>query len=114
MRNIDYKNNVVKFLKESKEGKDAFNAEVVRVMELNNIKDETIQSNYEPQDMQYLLDGMDKCEFTNEQYKWIEQMLIFVQNNNYYEDLKEMAPKKFEKEIKEEVKGWGQFKGLKF
>ena len=111
---MGYKDNVIKFLSESKEGKDEFNAEVVRVMELNDIKDKTIQSNYKPVDMQYLLDGMEKCNFTEEQYEWIEQMLIFASQGNYYALMKDFAPKKYEKEVKEEVKGWGNFKGLKF
>jgi hypothetical protein len=114
MRNINYKEDVITFLKDCKEGRDEFNAEVVRVMELNNIKDKTIQSNYKTVDMQYLLDGMDKCEFTDEQYKWIEQMLIFADQGSYYATMKEVAPKAFEKKVKEEVKGWGNFKGLKF
>ena len=111
---MNYKESVIKFLEYSKEGKDEFNAEVVRVMELNGITDKTIQSNYKPIDMQYLLDGMEKCGFTNEQYRWIEQMLIFADQGRYYEDMKYFAPKKFEKEIKEVVKGWGQFKHLQF
>lgn len=102
------------FLKDCKEGRDGFNAEVVRVMELNDIKDKTVQSNYKPIDMQYLLDGMDKCEFTNEQYRWIEQMLIFADQGSFYSTIREYAPKAFEKRVKEEVKGWGNFKGLKF
>ena len=114
MEKINYKDNVINFLENSKEGKDVFNAEVVRVMELNGIKDKTIQGNYKPTDMQYLLDGIEKCNFTDEQFKWIEQMLIFADQGGYYWSMKEFAPKKFEKEVKEEVKGWGSFKGLKF
>jgi hypothetical protein len=114
MGKINYKDNVIKFLENSKEGKDAFNAEVVRVMELNGIKDKTIQRNYKPTDMQYLLDGIEKCNFTDEQFEWIEQMLIFADQGGYYWSMKEFAPKKFEKEVKEEVKGWGSFRGLRF
>lgn len=114
MGKINYKENVINFLENSKEGKDAFNAEVVRVMELNGIKDKTIQGNYKPTDMQGLLGGIEKCNFTDEQFKWIEQMLIFADRGAYYWSMKEFAPKKFEKEVKEEVKGWGNFKGLKF
>lgn len=114
MGKINYKDNVINFLENSKEGKDVFNAEVVRVMELNDIKDKTIQGNYKPTDMQYLLDGIEKCNFTDEQFEWIEQMLIFADQGAYYLSMKEFAPKKFEKEVKEEVKGWGNFKGLKF
>lgn len=114
MGKINYKDNVIKFLENSKEGKDVFNAEVVRVMELNGIKDKTIQGNYKPTDMQYLLDGIEKCNFTDEQFEWIEQMLIFADQGGYYGLMKEIAPKRFEKEVKEEVKGWGNFKGLKF
>ena len=39
MMDIDYRDNVIKLLERCKEGKDVFNAEVVRVMELNDIKD---------------------------------------------------------------------------
>jgi hypothetical protein len=114
MGKINYKNNVISFLENSKEGKDAFNAEVVRVMELNGIKDKTIQGNYKPTNMQYLLDGIEKCNFTEEQFKWIEQMLIFADQGTYYDSMREFAPKRFEKEVKQEVKGWGNFKGLVF
>ena len=114
MMDIDYRDNVIKLLERCKEGKDIFNAEVVRVMELNDIKDKTIQSNYKPQEMQYLLEGMDKCEFTNEQHKWIEQFLIFVDQNVYFADLKEFAPERFEKEVKETVECWGLFRHIKF
>ena len=114
MGRINYKDNVIKFLKNSKEGTDAFNAEVVRVMKLNGIIDETIQGNYKPTDMQGLLDGIEKCNFTDEQFEWIELMLIFADQGGYYGLMKEIAPKRFEKEVKEEVKGWGSFRGLKF
>ena len=114
MGKINYKDNVINFLENSKEGKDVFNAEVVRVMELNGIKDKTIQGNYKPTDMQYLLDGIEKCNFTDEQFEWIEQMLIFADRGGYYGLMKEIAPKRFEKEVKQEVKGWGNFKGLVF
>ena len=114
MGKINYKDSVINFLEKSKDGKDAFNAEVVRVMELNDIKDKTIQGNYKPTDMQYLLGGIEKCNFTDEQFKWIEQILIFADQGAYYAYMKDFVPKKYEKEVKEEVKGWGNFKGLKF
>ena len=83
-------------------------------MEEDGIIDKTIQSNFKPQDLQSLLDKVEECNFTNEQYCWIEQMLIFVNSNVFYWTMKEYAPKKFEKEVKEEVKGWRQYRGLKF
>lgn len=105
---------LLRSITEGKQAIDNFNSEVVRVMELNNIIDKTIQGNYKPKDIQYILDGIDKCNFTEEQIGWINLIIRVVSNGEYYDLMKEFAPKKYEKEVKEEVKGWSSFKGLKF
>ena len=108
------KQELLRKITEGKQSIDNYNAEVVRVMELNDITNKTIQGNYKPKDIQYLIDGIEQCNFTEEQVGWINQIIMVVNDGLYYNLMKEFAPKKFEKEVKEEVKGWGNFKGLKF
>lgn len=108
------KQELLRKITEGKQSIDNYNAEVVRVMKLNGIIDETIQGNYKPTDIQGLLDGIEKCNFTDEQVGWINHIIRVVYDGLYYNLMKEFAPKRFEKEVKEEVKGWGNFRGLKF
>jgi nicotinic acid phosphoribosyltransferase len=108
------KQELLKWITGAKQSIDAFNAEVVRVMKLNDITDKTIQGNYRPKDIQYLLDGIEQCNFTDEQISWINQIILVVNTGDYYDMMKEFKPKAYEKEVKEEVKGWGNFRGLKF
>jgi hypothetical protein len=108
------KQELLRKITEGKQSIDNYNAEVVRVMELNDITNKTIQGNYKPKDIQYLLDGIEQCNFTDEQIGWINKIIMVVNDGLYYNLMKDFAPKKYEKEVKEEVKGWGNFKGLKF
>lgn len=108
------KQQLLKCITEGKQSIDEFNAEVVRVMELNDITDKTIQGNYKPKDIQYLLDGIEQCNFTDEQIGWINQIILVVNNGLYYTMMKDFKPKAYEREIKETVKGYGNFRGLKF
>ena len=101
------KQELLRKITEGKQSIDNYNAEVVRVMELNDITNKAIQGNYKPKDIQYLLDGI-------EQLGWINQIIMVVNDGLYYNLMKEFATKRYEKEVKEEVKGWGNFKGLKF
>lgn len=108
------KQELLRKITEGKQSIDNYNAEVVRVMELNDITNKAIQGNYKPKDIQYLLDGIEQCNFTDEQIGWINQIIMVVNDGLYYNLMKEFATKRYEKEVKEEVKGWGNFKGLKF
>lgn len=102
------------WITESKESIDDYNAEVVRVMKLNNITNKTLQNNCKPLNIQYLLDAIEQCNFTEEQIKWINKILSIVNSGQYFEMLKELKPKAYEREVKERIKSFGNFRGLKF
>lgn len=108
------KSTLLRFITQGKQSIDEFNAEVVRVMELNDIIDKTIQGNYKPKDIQYLMDGIEQCNFTDEQIGWINNIIMVVNDGLYYDMMKEFKPKAYEREVKEIVKGYGNFRGLKF
>lgn len=54
------------------------------------------------------------CNFTDEQIHWINQIIMVVNNGQYYDMMKEFKPKAYEREVKECVKSFWNIRGLKF